>query len=330
MSAADIAPVDRHIALITSVASTEGQAAIQLMETVLWALRGTTRSNWVAAQSADAADVVVLHQSDTDERVADWRRSGKAVVVIAMQPVPVPQNPHVLIYPFGASQVRELLNSLDTPLVSGPSPAAGASGDAGVGSWSFLKTLGTLRELPNSHVWLVGKIDGTSVFWLRGDGTEWATESFILEGVRNGVFNLERLVLEKSATSPVHRTVRPAADLCWFAGYYAGFSLAPWLSPSTRYRISRWPNFGLIRPATSQIRATAVVATSPATVNEVAARARIAPDEAARTLNALWACNLLTPLEASPAKHAAPRRPRFESTGGLRSLLQLLRNRLGL
>ena len=198
-------------------------------------------------------------------------------------------------------------------------------------TWSFLTTLRTLREVQSPELWLAGKVDGSAVLWLRGDGTECAVDSGLLQAIRAGHCDLDRVILQRTPLRPVHQPVRSAAELSWFAGYHASDRLAPSLSPATAYRIRRWPDFGSIRPSSAQIRATALLATTGTTVSELAARLGLQTEEATRTLNALWACNVLFPASETPdAPNTTPRLPREQPVRGLRSLLQLLRQHLGL
>ena len=53
--------------------------AMQLFDSMLWAVKGTTRSTWTPAPP-DVADVIVVHQDDHDERIAAWKAHGKLLV----------------------------------------------------------------------------------------------------------------------------------------------------------------------------------------------------------------------------------------------------------
>jgi hypothetical protein len=120
--------------------------------------------------------------------------------------------------------------------------------------------------------------------------------------------------------------------LSWFAGYYASDRIAPWLDAATPYRVTRWPNFGLIRPLPSHIRVAAAMASGPALVTEIAKRAQVSLEEATRTLNALSVANVVessVPSEkprAAPAPATSVNQPR----GGFTSFLRNMRKHLGL
>ncbi len=321
---------ERHIALIRPQSSGQEkpELAIQLLESMLWALQGTTRSNWISATSPELADVVVVYESDRDQRLSGWKSANKEVVIIAGESAgPAQPGENVLIYPFRATQVLELLNRLDELIaLSTTAPVA----RLGPQTWGFLEALRTLREVQNSEVWLVGKLDKMPVIWLKGDGTEYAADPVTLQSIRLGDLDLGAIKLQRGEAPPSHRSHNPAVELCWFAGYHAGTQLAPWLNPTARFRIKRWPDFGLIRPLPSQIRCTATLATSALTLNEIASRARLSMEEAIRTLNALAACELLTVEQSTngPAPVSALAVP--EPVGGFRSFLRLVRKRLGL
>ena len=152
---------DRSIALWKAPGSGAPTHPLQLFESMLWALQGATRSNWVNVSSPDLADVVVVHEADRSQRVDLWQRSGKTVIVIVSQVDMSPTEEHRLTYPFRVTQVRELLNALDLKLAA-RACAQKRDGDAGE-TWSFLKTLRTLQEVQNAEVWLVGKRGATPV-----------------------------------------------------------------------------------------------------------------------------------------------------------------------
>jgi hypothetical protein len=206
-----------------------------------------------------------------------------------------------------------------------------ASTDATSDPWIFLEALRMLWEVPNADVWLAGKLGKTTVLWLKGDGTEYSAEPAAVHAIRNGELPLYDVNLQTGLPPPAHRAPRAATELLWFAGYHASSGLAPWLTATTHYRIARWPDFGLIRPLPTQIRATATLSKAALTLDELAERAQIPVDEAARMLNALSACRLLT---AGSGDAAAPatdiRRAVPEPAGGFRSFLRLMRKRLGL
>jgi len=86
--------------------------------------------------------------------------------------------------------------------------------------------------------------------------------------------------------------------LSWFAGYHASEKLAPWLNPAARYRVTRWPNFGLIRPLPSNIRIAAGLASAPMRLEEIASRARVSIEEGTRALNALAVAQIVEVADA--------------------------------
>jgi hypothetical protein len=248
------------------------------------------------------------------------------------------EHEYVLGYPFRATQVLEILETLDSRFSSpNPKPAFSAiassngSADASTDPWSFLEELRMLREIQNADVWLAGKIGKATVLWLKGDCSEYSADPMASNAIRSGELHLCDVQLQKGLPPPAHRTPRAAAELAWFAGYHASPELAPWLKKTTHYRITRWPDFGLIRPSPSQIRATATLSKAALAVDEVAQRAQITVEEAARMLNALSACKLLTAAngaDISPTSDIRSAVP--EPAGGFKSFLRLIRRRLGL
>ena len=326
---------DRLIALWKEPGGGAPTHPLQLFESMLWALQGATRSSWVSVSSPDLADVVVLHEADRNERVELWQRSGKIVVVIVPQVDMSPTGEHLLAYPFRVAQVRELLNALDLKITAQSGEintsrvsAVNGGGDA-VDSWSFLKTLRTLREVQNADVWLVGKRHATAVLWLRGDCREYSVDPETLQALRAGDLNCNEVQLQSGVALGAHRTVRPAEELTWFCGYHSPLELAPWLATAEQYSINRWPNFGLIRPSAAQLRVTALLAETPLTVEQLAVRAHVGGNEVIRILNALSACALLTPA-ARHATSVESRRRVMEPVAGLKSLLRLMRKHFAL
>jgi hypothetical protein len=325
---------DRLIAFWKKPGSGAPTHPLQLFESMLWALQGATRSSWISVSSADLADVVVLHEVDRNELVELWQRAGKIVIVIVSQVDMSPTGEHLLAYPFRVAQVRELLNALDLKITaqSGEINTSRASavngGGNGVDSWTFLKTLRTLREVQNADVWLVGRRRATAVLWLRGDCREYSVDPETLQALRTGELNCNEVQLESGVALGAHRTVRPAEELTWFCGYHSPLELAPWLATAEQYSISRWPNFGLIRPSAAQLRVTALLAETPLTVEQLAVRAHVGRNEVVRILNALSACALLTPVRYAASVESG--RNVVQPVAGLKSLLRLMRKHFAL
>jgi len=340
MSSAPSERADRHITLVKPEAPADDRAAtaLQLLESMLWAFKGTTRSNWVVTPSEEIAHVVVVHSQDCDTRVSQWQQSGKAVLVIATDPELDVVHEYVLTYPFRATQVLEILETLDLQ-VSSDHPKSDflaltrslASADENSDPWVFLEALRMLWEVPNADVWLAGKIGKVTVLWLKGDCSEYSAEPAVLQAIRSGELPLHDVNLQTGLPPPAHRAARAATELLWFAAYHASSKLAPWLNSTTHYRIARWPDFGLIRPLPSQIRVTATLSKAALTLDGMVERAQISVEEAARMLNALSACRLLSAeagdavVPATDIRQAVP-----EPAAGFRSFLRLMRKRLGL
>src|SRR3984885_1749859 len=97
---------DRRIALVKPAAATDERVAhaLQLLDSILWAFQGTTRSTWKVG-TPEVADVIVVHEADTNKHVATWKTSGKLVVEIATEARVDTTAANVLVYPFRAQQV---------------------------------------------------------------------------------------------------------------------------------------------------------------------------------------------------------------------------------
>jgi hypothetical protein len=332
-----VAP-ERRIALIKPPSTVEGKAAqaIQLMDSVLWAFKGTTRCEWTLAPP-ESADVIVVAHADTSEQVAEWKASGKLMVVVATDnDADVSSESRVLVYPFRAMEVLALLERLDAEIRSGASlketsvvtTAAAEGGDP----WIFVEALRTLRAVQNSEGWLVGRDGDTPLLWVKTDATGYFVDPSIAQALRRGQIDLSRLSLRRGAQPAAGSFIRSGVELAWFAGFYASDRLAPWLIAEDRFRISRWPNFGLIRPPPSQIRVAATLAKTAVSLSELTARAQVPVDEATRTLNALATCDVLIANDPASPAAAEPARPAniAAPAGGLRAFIRNLRKHLGL
>src|ERR1700733_3681417 len=122
---------DRRIALLKPAAATDERVAhaLQLLDSILWAFQGTTRSTWKIG-TPEVADVIVVHEADTDTHAETWKTSGKLVVEIATEARVDTTAPNVLISPFRAQQVLVLLERLDTQLSSDGDASAASAADS--------------------------------------------------------------------------------------------------------------------------------------------------------------------------------------------------------
>jgi hypothetical protein len=320
--------------------------ALQLLDSILWAFQGTTRSTWKVGEP-EVADVIVVHETDTDKRAVTWKTSGKLVVEIATEARVDTVTPNVLVYPFRAQQVLILLERLDTQLSStGDAPVASdvdspaSLPEVPTDPWSFVEALRTLRSVQNSEAWLVGRDARTPVLWLRGDAATYTADARTVQAIRRGSLRLSKLTLQKGADPGASVPVpgQPAAgvalrsgmELSWFAGYHASPQLAPGLTASARYRITHWPNFGLIRPLPSQLRVAAGLSSAAADLGEIIARAAVPAEEAIRTLNALHACGVLVGIESAGTVTRMTPGALAEPRGGFTKFLRNVRKHLGL
>src|SRR6185369_15928277 len=150
--------VARRIALVkpASVVEEKITHALQLFDSILWAFQGTTRVTWTLV-APEAAEVIVVHEGDPDQRIPAWRAGGKLIVEISTRD----SSTSALVYPFKASQALALLERLGTQLnLRGAPQEADRSPEASVPRrshepWSFVETLRTIAEVQNSEAWLV-------------------------------------------------------------------------------------------------------------------------------------------------------------------------------
>jgi hypothetical protein len=328
-------PIGR-IALLRPAPLTDERVAhaLQLFDSVISASRGTSPMAWIVTSPA-VAQVLVVHEDDRDERIAAWKAEGKLVVLIATDSRRRHLEPlRTLVFPFGAAQVLSLLERLAVQLdaaegvaeQSGPQlplhqPAQAAD------PWAFVEALLTLRAVENGEAWLAAMHGRTRVLWLRGDAVAYAADATVVRAIAEGSLRLETLELRKSREPAPEVNRRSGMELSWFAGYHASSQLTPQLRADTRYRMSRWLDFGaMIRPMPAQLRVAAELASQAASLNEVAASGALSPQMAARTFNALYACGVLVESEPAADGRGAP----AVSGSGLAKLLASMRKHLGL
>jgi hypothetical protein len=197
-------------------------------------------------------------------------------------------------------------------------------------SWSFVDALRTLRAYSGGERWWVAYRDNEPVVWVKSGGTVYLAEPAVVQSLRDGTLRLHEMRMQSGAPPTSGAQPRGGSELIWFASYYASDRLAVALTDGARYHITRWPNFGAIRPPVSQIRACAALSGRAIDVSQVASRARIALVDAARTLNALSALGLLLTAENEIRPAETPRSRTTQSFSALGSLLKKIRSHLGL
>jgi hypothetical protein len=342
--------IDRRIALIKPAVDAYDQAALamKLLDSVLSVFKGATQSNWIIC-AAEAAEVIVVHHDEPLRQVAHWRNEGKLIVVVSTDAKASPLSPYTLTYPFPTVQVLRILEQLDAELNAGTIAPARVGSSAVVGTidgrgradnrggdaWSFVDALRTLRLAKNPDMWLVGKSSGGSSLWLRGDGSRYCCDPATARAIRMGTRNLSGLTLQKATAPPADLSPRPGSELAWFEGYNASEQIAPWLNERATYRLTRWPDFGVVRPddpklRSAQVRVLSALEAAPATLAELAARTNTSPDVAVRTLNALAGCELVqvVPPAVSNVARTQPVSPVL--TERLKQFLRNMRKHLGL
>jgi hypothetical protein len=338
--------VSRRIALIAAGdagGDDRSQRAMQLLDTMLWVLKGTTNAAWIKAQP-DEADIVVVHQDDSQGdkasgTAAEWQARGKLVVQIAAQsandkPGDAAANPNTLVYPFRAVDVLSLLERLNAQLDADlSSPAAADRTPDGVGSedgpWKFVEALRAVRDVRNSEQWLAAHRGTAPVLWLRGDGAVYRATAQIVDTIRSGKLALGALSIQPASAMPVDVPQRSGFELGWYAGLFASHTLAPWLSSTTKYRLRQWPNFGSIRPTPAVLKVVSALASSPASVDDLVARSGLPATDVIRAFNALSTCESIVEVEA--VRNLETKRPATAApSGGFTKFLKRVRKHLGL
>ena len=301
--------------------------AMQLLSSMLWAFKGQTRSAWTMALPEEA-DVIVFHRDDRDERLTGLLARGKLAVEIATTADRDSPGSRSLIYPFRAAQAFALLERLDSELAVGEGSGPVSQRDP----WSFVNALRVARTRDKSDAWLVASAAEAPALWIRSGGTTYLAAPSTVQAIRVGALKLTALELRPGSPPADAPSPRPAAELCWFAAYHASDRLAPGLDASARYRMTRWPDFGAIRPASSQIRVVASLAGTEGNLAQISERAQVSVEEATRTLNALVSCGFAAAADVGTHRAIAARSRLSEPQprGGLATFLQNFRKHLGL
>ena len=114
--------------------------------------------------------------------------------------------------------------------------------------------------------------------------------------------------------------------LLWYVGLSA-FPTSPawWLGEGERYRLSAWPNFTELQHNPEDVRMTAMMASVPMSVAELAAMAAVEPVVATRLVNTLTLMGLLVVV---PGAQTPPNLPTVAPTEKRASLFSRLRLRL--
>jgi hypothetical protein len=223
-----------------------------------------------------------------------------------------------------------MLEQLDVELGSGSSPGT----EPGLGdcrdAWCFVETLRALQPGRDRQGWFLVRDGRAPLLWLSADGASYLAEPPTVQAIRSGSINQLELTLREDPYPPGGLTPRPGMELCWFSGYYASDLPAPWLDTAASYRITRWPNFGVIRPLPSHIRVAAALASTAASLLQIASRANVSVEEATRTLNALAACDIVRVVDVEETIIQPPPEPAVQPRGGFTGFLKNLRRHLGL
>jgi hypothetical protein len=304
---------------------------------MLWAFKGTTRSAWQIA-SPEEADVIVFHKEAPDGRLPDWQSRGKLAVEISTEACPGSAASRSLIYPFRAAQAFALLEQLDAELESAEALTHAMISHTGEFKrpppgeefWSFVDALRTLRAYSGGERWWVAYREYEPVLWVKSGGTVYLAEPAIVRSLRDGTLRVHEMRMQSGAPPATRAQLRAGSELIWFSAWYASDRLGVALTDSARYRITRWPDFGAIRPPVAQIRAAAVLSGKAIDVRQVASRARMPLVDAARTLNALSASGLLLSTEIDIRAAGIPRPQPPPAFNVLANLLRNLRRHLGL
>jgi hypothetical protein len=310
-------PAGRRIALLTPCGGASRRAghALKLFESALFVLRGATAVPWTIT-GPEAAQVILVHEDDCDERIGTWRAQGKRVVVLSTAQPRSSGRPAGLTYPFRTAEVLALLERLDDELTrrSLPVPAAAAR-PATPDRWTLVEALFTIRAVENGQAWLVARAARTPVLWIRGDGGAYAADPAAVQVMRDGSLDLHRLALRRSSEPGPDLERRSGMELSWFAGFHASETLAPQLQADAAYRIQRWPGFEQIRPQPVQLRLAAALSSRPVSLDQIVGERMFPRNMAIKTFNALYACGLLVQTPADPPQEPRQGFARLFSSG---------------
>jgi hypothetical protein len=302
--------------------------AMQLFGSMLWAFKGSTRSEWLTTGPQEA-DVIVVHPGHQDERIAKWRASGKQILAIALDADAAANEPYALVYPFRAAQALRLLERLDSELRRMSGHPDSPEDYACAPDWKTVQTLRRLRSQPNGR-WFVALDAGAEILWLSSNAVHYFADAAVVQSIRAGGLRMSEITLRECSAPPNGLDLRHGNELAWFVGYHASTQLAPWLDPLARYRIKRWPNFNAIRPSAAQIRIATALVAAETDFTEIVSRVDVCREEIVRTLNALSTCDVLTVGQSRAVTTFAAPDVEREGRGRLGALLRNVRRHLGL
>ena len=302
--------------------------AMQLLSSMLWAFKGSTRSDWLTASPQDA-DVIVVHPDHQDERIAKWRASGKQILAIALNADAAAKEPYALLYPFRAAQALQLLERLDSELRRLSGRLDSAEELACDPDWKTAHRLRRMRSEPNGR-WFTVLDAGVEILWLSSNAANYFADPAVVQTIRTGGLRKGEITLRECSAPPNGLDLRHGNELAWFVGYHASAQLAPWLDPLARYRIKRWPNFIAIRPSAAQIRIATALVAAETDLTEVISRGEVSREETMRTLNALSACDVITVGQSRAVTTFERPGHEKEEPGRLGLLLRNVRRHLGL
>lgn len=313
----------RRIALVDVIADTQSAFA-----SMLRVIAGRTRCRWEVVDDPAAADLILTQFEAEHPRIGRWANSGKRFLSIVDPKAPWPLMRYALSHPFRAANVEAILDEIagemDVPDVASQDASAAAS-------WNFPRALKALSHSALSDVDYCARAASGDLIWVCGDLSCYAAEPRVVERIRAGAIKFEGLVAIGMRPPPAKLQPRPLLELFWHSAFFAGDSLAPWLRSGARFRLRRWPDFGVIRSSRASMQIVAWLASGSRSAAELVRLSAAPPTLVHRTLNALSVCRLLTmelPDAAMTTERGASARP-AHSPGLIKSLVSGLRKRLG-
>ncbi|QHS11319.1 hypothetical protein [Sinimarinibacterium sp. NLF-5-8] len=305
------------------------RAEVSLRET-LGLLRGRTIDTWQYSDEL-TADVVVYDASNTLALAMLRRSDARRQVFVASVASEDQPEALTLKYPFGASRLIACLDAASQRLAGQPAfPRAAAQSD------SLCQQLYDALHTPGAKIvhihsgahqgWI--DISKRQLFWHQRLSIDDLAQLLAADDLQIRA----QTAVEARLTAYREHVAQSAEPLLWGLGITrSDNTLLRAIDAERRYRLRRWPDFGLIGRRTSDLRCTSLLMQSDLSPLELSRVSTIPLSVIGNYLNAAALCGALMPAASAtatsqtppPAEIATPRSGIFGMLSRIRSALAL-------
>ena len=296
--------------------------AARAFRSMLKIVDGMSQAEW-RVSAPDDADVLMAGIDAREAVVERWARTQKPLIAVHESREERPMTPFTLCHPFRVTQLLGVLDDVERSLDSSPVPPVALPAKTAPPPWAFAESLRSLSQCSaDGHRYAAASLDGT--VFVPDDLSAYYIDPGSLERLRRGELRLPPLRQDTSMI-PADFLRRPVFELAWFIGLHESASLAPWLDVDAAYRLSCWPDFGMVSGTHEHLALAALLAREAQQREPLAQMTNQPLAGVDRFLNACTMAGLLDSSPGSTARAAGgPAALRFGS------LLRNLGQRLGL